>query len=31
MVIGIFGASCTGKTSIANEIAKKTAARVYTG
>jgi len=31
MVIGIFGASCTGKSSIANEIAKKTTAQVYTG
>jgi len=31
MVIGIFGASCTGKSSIAKEIANRTAAQVYTG
>jgi len=31
MVIGIFGASCTGKTSIAKEIAKRTNAKVFTG
>ena len=31
MVIGIFGASCTGKSSIAGEISKRTNARVFTG
>ena len=31
MVIGIFGASCTGKTSTAKEIAKRTNAKIFTG
>ena len=31
MVIGVFGASCTGKSSIAEEIGKRTNATVYTG
>jgi gluconate kinase len=31
MVIGIFGASCTGKSSIAEEIAKRTNAKIFTG
>jgi len=31
MVIGIIGESCTGKSSIANEISKRTGAKTYTG
>jgi len=31
MVIGIFGASCTGKSSVAEEISKRSNARVFTG
>ncbi len=31
MVIGILGESCTGKSAIANELAKRVNARVYTG
>ena len=31
MVIGIIGESCTGKSTIAEEIARRTNAKVYTG
>jgi uridine kinase len=31
MIIGIFGASCTGKSSIADEISKRTGAKLFTG
>jgi len=31
MVIGIIGESCTGKSSITNEISTRTNAKVYTG
>jgi len=31
MVIGIFGASCTGKSSVAKEIENRTNAKVFTG
>ena len=31
MVIGLFGESCTGKSTLANEIATKIGAKVYTG
>lgn len=31
MVIGIFGESCTGKSTIANEIAKRLGATIYSG
>ena len=31
MVIGIFGASCTGKSSVAKEIEKRTNAKVFSG
>ena len=31
MVIGIIGESCTGKSSIANELSKRTNAEVYAG
>jgi len=31
MVIGVIGESCTGKSTIAEEIARRTNARVYTG
>jgi len=31
MVIGIFGESCTGKSTIAEALIKKTGARIYTG
>ena len=31
MVIGIFGVSCTGKSSVAKEIEKRTNAKVFSG
>jgi len=31
MIIGIFGESCTGKSTIAGELARRTAAKIYTG
>lgn len=31
MVIGIFGESCTGKSTIADELSRKMNAKVYTG
>jgi len=31
MIIALIGESCTGKSAIANELSKRTAAKVYTG
>jgi shikimate kinase len=31
MVVGIMGESCTGKSSVAEELSKQTGAKIYTG